>query len=342
MSGKMESATKISTISRPECPLCGSPGKVLHEGLKDRLYSAPGEWTMKKCPNAECGLGWLDPVAVESDLGLLYANYYTHVEHSLPSGAKAWLRGVLVQAYEIAKSVPLVLLGLSNDRRQSSLMYLEDRPAGYVLDLGCGDGQMLHRLGGKGWKGIGIDFDAKAIQTARQRYGGLEMEFKQTDLFGAGFKDATFDAVIMNHVMEHVPAPVPLLREVRRVLKNGGRLVATTPNLGSMGHEWFDACWRGLEPPRHLHVFTLRALEMAARQAGFNSVTTKSSPSRADLIFGGSMSLQEALRNNCRIPPGRDIRIFRAIRSSVLQWREALLWRSKPDCGEEAILICEK
>jgi hypothetical protein len=61
------------------CPFCGSSnGHLIHEGLKDFTYGAPGEWNFRRCNNADCGMVWLDPMPLAEDLGVAYQGYYTH------------------------------------------------------------------------------------------------------------------------------------------------------------------------------------------------------------------------------------------------------------------------
>jgi hypothetical protein len=67
-----------SSVPCPNCYLCGTGGEPLYEGLKDRLFNAPGEWNLKRCPNPECGLLWLDPMPLEEDIGMAYETYFTH------------------------------------------------------------------------------------------------------------------------------------------------------------------------------------------------------------------------------------------------------------------------
>src|SRR5260370_27105871 len=105
----------IRTRAKPACPLCGTAGKLLHAGLTDRLFSAPGVWQLKQCPRAECGLVWPDPAPLEEDLGLAYQMYYTH-----PEPAKG-LAGVgycgCGRACLKADSIPAGSSGLRKGRR---------------------------------------------------------------------------------------------------------------------------------------------------------------------------------------------------------------------------------
>ena len=114
----------------------------------------------------------------------------------------------------------------------------------------------------------GVDFDARAIHRAKAKFG---LELHVGDLKSAGFQGAYFDAITLSHVLEHVPDPIALLVEVRRLLRPGGRMIVTTPNPASLGHQLYRSHWFGLDAPRHLWLFTLSALQRLGTQAGFSS-----------------------------------------------------------------------
>lgn len=334
---------EIRTAPRPLCPLCGSEGGLLYEHLEDNLFKAPGRWRLKQCTKGECGLCWLDPAAVESDLGFLYEDYYTHEGTDLSSGLRAKLRSFLQSGYELAKLLSSRALGLHQERRKLLNMYLDDlRPPGRVLDVGCGSGDFLYRMYKSGWSVAGLDFDGRAIAYAKSKYSKLGFELLRNDLVGAHFPDNSFDAVTMNHVIEHVPEPVKLFSEVKRVLKPGGCLVAITPNIQSLGHSLFRDCWRGLEPPRHLQIFSLNALRYCARLATFETIEVKSSAANADVIIGASFGIRKAKQQQTISRATQEINMLRALRSCIIQYREALLLRKQFTCGEEAVLICHK
>jgi SAM-dependent methyltransferase len=81
----------------------------------------------------------------------------------------------------------------------------------------------------------------------------------------------SFDAVTLSHVIEHLHDPVESLAACLRLLKPGGQIWVATPNVEGLGHRRFGRDWFGLDPPRHLVIFTRRALDRALRSAGFES-----------------------------------------------------------------------
>jgi SAM-dependent methyltransferase len=168
------------------------------------------------------------------------------------------------------------------------------------------------------------------------------LALRQGDLQSARFDDNSFDAATLSHVIEHVPDPVALLREIGRILKPGGRLVVTTPNSKSLGHGWFQRYWIGLDPPRHLNIFTLSALRECANRAGLHVVETKSTAANADIVLGGSYSICHFHQQADRSAPRPQINIARSIRCAWLQYREYFSLMRNPECGEEAVLICAK
>jgi len=333
---------EIRTFQRPFCLLCGSEGNILHSKMQDRMFAVPGNWSLKQCANPDCGLCWLDPSPVESDIPLFYVNYFTHERDDTKQQFLRRLHWLLYGGYMLASHIPYALLGLNKARYQMRHMFLNDMSPGKLLDVGCGNGFFLHRMHDLGWTVTGIDFDAKAIGNAKKMYGD-DLTFMNTNLSGARLPDDSFDAVTMSHVIEHIPDPVALLIEVRRVLKAGGRLVITTPNIRSFGHEKFQDCWAGLDAPRHLQVFSLPALQTCAHKAGFHAMKASTSAANADGFFGISFGFEEAkAKTNFCYEMKVQFNFIRGLRSLLLQYREAGRLRCNPECGEEAVLICQK
>jgi SAM-dependent methyltransferase len=315
--------------------ICGTAGQVLHANLTDRLFSAPGLWQLKQCPKPDCGLVWPDPAPLEEDLGLAYQMYYTHPEPA--TGLKGMIYWLCGRAYWTAISIPAILTGLHKERRAFTRMFLAELPPGRLLDVGCGDGQFLHLMAQHGWKGSGLDFDAAAIEVGRKKYG---LELQVGDFQTAKFDRGDFDAVTMSHVIEHVPDPIGCLAKCRDLMRPGGRLVVSTPNNRSLGHQRFKQSWRGLEPPRHLHIFAPQLLAECARRAGLKVVRAGSTAVNADYVANASLAIETAPPGATRIGGGWDLKL--APKAVAFQYREHFAMRTNPDLGEEAFLIAER
>lgn len=324
----------IRTHDRPSCPLCGAAGKIVHTGLTDFLFNAPGQWTMKQCPQPDCQLAWLDPFPLVADLHLAYQSYYTHEE--VQSGSTA-LRRFAFSAYRLALFVPAWVVGLSKEREKLQALFLGGREPGRLLDVGCGDGGFLFGMKKKGWEVQGVDFDPKAIENAKKLYG---LDLKTGDLKGARFPEKSFDAITLHHVIEHVPDPVEEFSECWRLLKPGGLIVALTPNVTSLGHAEFGRYWRGLEIPRHLHLFSPNSLRRCAEKAGLKVVQASSSAGNADIIGGASFSIRSAPDHHLSMYPRPSL--SRTLRAILFQYREHFRLKTGVQCGEEAVLIATR
>ena len=120
-------------------------------------------------------------------------------------------------------------------------------PGGKLLDIGMGTGNFLADAAAKGYNEYGIDFDADAIETAKQVFNlknvyplNVEGAIKK---FGSDY----FDAITMFEVLEHLENPSESIEKIKILLKTGGYLGLSVPYRGS---------WNGFKthdkPPRHL------------------------------------------------------------------------------------------
>lgn len=337
----------IRTRPSPLCYVCGSEGGSLYGGLRDRLFGTPGAWDHKQCP--ECGLIWLDPAPLEEDMGKAYLSYYTHGDPGRSSSRGAWIRLVYravresylarehgygaVAGWKKLAGLLGYVVGL-RDRFDLSVMYLPHLPGGRLLDVGCGGGRFLEFMVDLGWNAEGVDFDPVAVRSARSR--GLEARLGTLE--AQGYPDNRFDAVVMNHSIEHVHDPSRLLRECRRILKPGGRLVVTTPNSESWGHEKFGDSWLHLDPPRHIHVFNPSSLGRLAKEVGFAVPKVSTTARAADVSFIASRSIRRKGEDEAGAPRP----LSALIRGQVWQLAESALLKARPNAGEELVLVARK
>lgn len=312
----------IHTRPQPDCELCGCPGKNLYTGLTDRLFGVPGEWSLSRCSNAECGLIWLNPMPLEEDIGQAYLSYYTHASRKTPLVERmlAWL---------IYTS-----LGLLGERRSADVMYLDRVSPGRLLEVGFGDGRRLERFSAMGWVVEGQEVDPIAIRQARDR--GLSVHEGALDVIGLASE--CYDAVISNHVIEHIHDPAVLLAECYRLLKPGGQLVLVTPNVSSFGHAVFGRNWLPLDPPRHLHLFSMTTLTALLVHAGFRDPLVWTTMARAGMVFRGSHDL--------KLREVHSMTSFPRIDAALLELRSLVMARleqsRRRDSGEELVALAVK
>ncbi|MBK1695880.1 SAM-dependent methyltransferase [Rhodovibrio salinarum] len=99
-----------------------------------------------------------------------------------------------------------------------------------VLDLGCGDGRLTLEVAAGGAQVTGVDLSPDLVATARGR--GLDVQV--ADAAALPYPDASFDAVLSNAALHWMTAPEPVLGEVARVLKPGGRFVGEMGGAGNV------------------------------------------------------------------------------------------------------------
>lgn len=342
MTVTMDAAQPIRTQPRPRCHVCGGEGEVAYSGLRDRLFEVSGDWTLRRCADAECGLLWLDPMPAEEDLPRLYETYYTHSGHGKPT-VSGFLRETMKRAYwgathgpKSSRVLPAFLALAPGFRAQLALQVfdLKHVEGGRLLDVGCGSGAALERMTELGWKCEGIDFDEMAVEAGRAR--GLNV--RVGCLEEQDYPASTFDAVVMNHVLEHVPDPRALIGECRRILKPGGQFACITPNGRSWCHSIFGRDWRGLEPPRHLHIFTLCSLGKLMRETTWKTLEVKSSIGNTHSIAWSSRQLARSGQLDMRAQP----RLMGSAWGRLLQVAASLRQLADTETGEEILVHAVK
>jgi SAM-dependent methyltransferase len=112
-----------------------------------------------------------------------------------------------------------------------------------VLDAGCGVGYGSAYLAEVASRVVGVDVSEEAIEYARERYRGPNVEFVVGDLTAIDFDDGSFDTVCSFETIEHVEDVERYLGQIARVLRPAGIFVVSTPRV--------DATTRAPENPFH-------------------------------------------------------------------------------------------
>jgi ubiquinone/menaquinone biosynthesis C-methylase UbiE len=330
------------------CPLCGSAERTqLYRGLTDRVFfCAPGSWSLYQC--RACEGAYLDPRPTLESIGRAYRSYYTHDTQqdrpNEPPSTFALFKQAMYNGYLNARynfdlrpaiawgrwtvaAVPPIRL-----KRDSAARHLRlERKGARLLDIGCGNGAFVNMARVWGWDAEGLEPDPNAVAVGRAK--GLPIT--AGSLPRTAYPDASFDAVTMSHSIEHLHDPVACLHEVRRILQPGGTIWIDTPNLGACGHNIFGADWRGLEPPRHLVLFTLHALISTLYRVGFNQICQVRAPFVSQWYFTSSLRIAR----NEDPPPmsGSPLPRRLKLRAAIADWQAFL----HPACGEQIIVLAK-
>src|SRR5262249_20234867 len=207
-------ASRVYTRARPErsprCPLvdCGrldAPDRLtaLLRSVRRLIGSSRGRWRI--CPPAL----FLEPAPAQAQA------------RSPASPERAMEEQLAAHGYlgHIAVEGPL---------RQDVEDFIRWLPAalGTALELGSGYGQLARALAARAERYVCIDLDRRMFAALPDR---LRQWATLADIHVLPFRDQTFDSVLANNVLEHSYDPLRCLREVRRVLKPGGRLFALIP-----------------------------------------------------------------------------------------------------------------
>lgn len=112
--------------------------------------------------------------------------------------------------------------------QSKSISLLDLTEKSTFLDVGCGTGWAVREVAGRCRSTCGIDISPKMIEKAkRQATLGEDVEFKVANAEAIPYSDEYFDAVLCTFSFHHYKDPVASLREIKRVLKPGGRFVLT-------------------------------------------------------------------------------------------------------------------
>lgn len=114
------------------------------------------------------------------------------------------------------------------DRYKFAVPYIHNKVA---VDVACGSGYGSHRLACKGAKKIiGVDCDNKTIKYAKARYPRRNIIYKVGDAINLPITSSSVDAVVSFETIEHIKKPLTFLKEAKRVLRQSGLLIISTPN----------------------------------------------------------------------------------------------------------------
>ncbi|MGV0771614.1 class I SAM-dependent methyltransferase [Mycobacterium syngnathidarum] len=264
----------MNTVTR-DCRLCGSIGPHQAIEVREMMFGTREAFEYFVCTACDT-LQILDALEGEDLMRHYPPTYYSHSASAQPSAFR-WLVGQhdsnklhgggnrMLSALigtRLSEGVFRVLLG---GDVVSMLAQLEVERDARILDVGCGTGALLDRLSRIGFNNLlGAD---PFIEADGRSCEGVSL--MKRDLSAV---DGTFDLLMFNHSLEHVPDPVATLKVAYEKLAVGGMCLARVPTTSSEAWTTYGADWVQADAPRHMVIPSRRGMATAARRAGLQVV----------------------------------------------------------------------
>lgn len=248
------------------CCLCeADTSEPVGTGEDFEYRTSPDTFTAVGCQ--KCGLVYLDPRPDLAEFSRIYPSNYHAFEFSEQEFGLVYKIRRRLEAGRLLKWCR----GLPADAR--------------IIDIGCGDGfhlELLRDFGEKGWTLEGVDADERAASMAKDK--GLTVHcgiLSDLDL-----KPASYDLAILIQTVEHVAEPATLLREIRSILRPGGRLCIVTDNTDSLDFSFSKARhWGGYHFPRHWNLFSPKTLRQLAKKTEMDVETLATQVSPVNWVY---------------------------------------------------------
>lgn len=234
------------------CPWCGKPTNHLYLKVKD-YFLTKEDFELYQCDH--CELVFTVPRPTPEVIGKYYQSeeYYSHQQNS---------KGFIPKVYEMVKTINL---------KSKVTMAVGDMAKGRLLDIGCGVGDFLLQTSKLGWEIQGIEPSKQARDIAQSRLGFSPLQPSDYEKM----PDQSFDVITMWHVLEHVDDLKTQTKELKRLLKPGGRLLVALPNYQSFDCQYYKDKWAAWDVPRHLNHFNPDCLRFILNSIDFKYVDTQ-------------------------------------------------------------------
>lgn len=158
-----------------------------------------------------------------------------------------------------------------------------------VLELGCSTGFFSRHLLGQGCRVVGVEVDSDAAAQAKKFCHQVFVADLSSGDWVSELRQNAFDVILMGDVLEHLPDPGAVLRQVRPLLRNAGTLIISLPNVVHWATRFRLLCGRFEYAPwgtldiTHLRFFTPDSARELIEESGYR--VTRFHP-----VFGGSLS----------------------------------------------------
>ncbi len=248
------------------CRVCGNPADNPCYIAREMMFGFKDEFEYFECSRCGC----LQLAELPSSLSRYYAgDYYSYSEATTPNPLILPLKSLLKRQrlkYCLGESNPLGMLlskifgapDLAIWIKKADLKKHHD-----ILDVGCGVGHRLLDMNQLGFSSLtGIDPFIERDITYKN--GVRVFRKKLSDV------NEQFDFIMLHHTFEHMPDPLPALRNLHRVLRQDGLVLIRIPIVSSYAWRKYKTNWVQLDAPRHLFLHSVKSIRLLADSACFS------------------------------------------------------------------------
>ena len=225
-----------------KCPVCGKTEFRNKLVVEDKSVSKES-FAIQQCE--ACTFQFTNPRPDAAHIGRYYESD-EYVSHNSGAG------GIINRAYKVARVFTM--------RRKVALVN-KLATKGKLFDYGCGTGHFLAAAKADGWQVAGWEPNARAREEASRRVGqpvGIESLVQ--------YQEASFDAITLWHVLEHVHELNDTLQQLIRLLKSGGTMLIAVPNVDSLDAQHYRQDWAAYDVPRHLYHFSPKTMRQLLKK----------------------------------------------------------------------------
>ena len=274
------------------CPICSSNN--IQEQLTAKDYTvSQKKFAVWHCN--ECSARFTQDAPAQDAIGAYYAseNYISH------SNTK---KGIINNLYHLVRKRTL-------GGKRRLVINETGMVTGTILDIGCGTGAFLQTIKEAGWNITGLEPDVVARTKAIELYNIHPQE--SIKLFE--LPAASFNAITMWHVLEHVHELHAYIKQIARLLATNGKLFIAVPNYTSGDADMYKQHWAAYDVPRHLFHFSPQSMERLLLLHGLKLAAVK--PMWYDSFYVSMLS--EQYENG----KGNIIKaVFNGFKSNVKAW----------------------
>jgi len=192
---------------------------------------------------SDCTLCFTQDIPGQDSIGVFYASS-DYISHSDTK------EGIINRLYHLVRKRTLA-------SKKTLVVSVTGTNRGNVLDIGCGTGAFLHAMKAAGWTITGLEPDPSARAKAMELYAVNPQEPGRRFELPA----ASFAAITMWHVLEHVHELHAYLKRIGELLAPGGKLFIAVPNYTSADAKAYKEYWAAWDVPRHLYHFSPGSME---------------------------------------------------------------------------------